>query len=210
MVYHFAFDLDFLGILEVPVMQGGWLVLARFVQFLFLGLVGVSVSLSSRGFLGQLKRGAFIFLLGMGVSLVTYVFVGEGYVKFGVLHFIGAAVPLLVLFKGRALWALMAAALSLQLGLIFEGLTTTSAFLFPFGITQSSFYSLDYFPLFPWLSVSLVGLLIGEKVYGARRETVMSHLERVPGLVVMGSHSLLIYLIHQPLFYGALLLFVSL
>lgn len=202
--FHAAFDAMLLGMLDFE--PYGWplIIFVRAVQFLFLGLAGVSVALSSRGFGEQVWRGAWIFLWGMVVSAATAVLFPADFVKFGVLHFIGVAVPILALFKGRRIFALGVAAMSFLVGEYFLSLTVANEWLFPLGLVYPGFASLDYFPIFPWLSASLVGLVLGEWIYGGKRPTRLTVLGRVPTLAAMGRHSLAIYLLHQPLLYFSL------
>lgn len=198
-VFHFFFDLDYLGMLENDMWSGAWLLLARAGQFLFLGLVGFSVAISSRGVRGQVVRGARIFAFGMLVSFATLIFAGDAFVKFGVLHFIGVAVVIASFFKGRLRAALCVAAASFILGEYFKTLLVGVGFLFPFGLVGSGFYSLDYFPIFPWISVVLVGLVLGER-YNSRWKYGEVFL-----LSWMGRRSMLIYLVHQPILIGVLM-----
>ena len=177
--------------------EGAWLWYARIGQFLFLGLVGVSIALSSRKFAAQVERGLKIFLCGMLVTLVTFFFARESFVKFGVLHFIGIAAPIVYLFKGKKALAVIAALFAFFLGEYFAGLKTQEVFLFPLGIIREDFSSLDYFPIFPWLAVPLAGLVIGEILYGEGKSR-FSALGKIRPLVFLGRHSLLIYLVHQP------------
>ncbi len=201
-VFHFFFDLDYFGIFHQEMFEGWWLLWARVGQFLFLGLAGFSVALSSRGFTGQLSRGAKILLCGMLVSFVTWIFAGDEFVKFGVLHFIGVAVVIGSCFKRRPAFALLVAAASFILGEYFKTLTVSSHFLFPFGLVYSGFGSLDYFPIFPWISVVLIGLVLGEWYL----KKVRAQFKEVPLLNWMGKRSLLIYLFHQPILIGLLLI----
>lgn len=199
-IFHFFFDLDYLGILENDMYAGFWLVVARFGQFLFLGLVGVSIALSRRSFGGQIKRGLWIFLCGMLVSFVTWIFAGEDYVKFGVLHFIGVAAVLVYFFKARPKGALIVAVLSFIIGRYFAAIETQNWFLFPVGIVRNDFSSLDFFPIFPWISVVLIGLVLGEKKLWPKFKSPLF-------LIYLGRHSLIIYLIHQPILITLLLLY---
>lgn len=208
-IYHAAFDVDYLGILAMDMTHGAWGVWRRITQFLFLGLVGVSVELSRRGFGGQLKRGAFIFALGMGVTLATWLTVGDGFIKFGVLHFIGVAVPVVVLFKGRPWSAVALALVCLGVGAEFSQKVVENAWLFPVGLKTGHFYSLDYFPIFPWLAVPLLGLALVEWFPLKPEPRGLELLGRVKPLVAMGRHTLLVYLLHQPILYYALMLVFS-
>ncbi len=203
-VFHAAFDMKLLGMLDFE--PYGWplIIFVRAIQFLFLGLVGVSVALSSRGMRGQVKRGVWIFSAGMLVSFATRVLFSEDFVKFGVLHFIGIVVPVVALFKGRPIAALGMAGVSFALGEYFLGISVESGWLFPLGLLAPGFSSLDYFPVFPWLAVPLVGLVVGEYLYGGRKPSRLEALGTVPGLASMGRHSLAIYLLHQPILYFSL------
>lgn len=197
-IFHFFFDLSYFGVLRQEMFEGAWLVFARIGQFLFLGLVGVSIALSRKNFSQQVLRGFKIFLCGMLVTLATYFFAPQDFVKFGVLHFIGVAAPIVYLFKGQKVYAFFAALFAFFLGRYFGSLTTDEVFLFPFGIVRNDFSSLDYFPIFPWLAASLIGLIIGEFLYGKGKERIPV-LGKTRPLMFLGRHSLLIYLIHQPI-----------
>ena len=61
---------------------------------------------------------------------------------------------------------------------------------------------MDYEPIFPWFGLVLIGMGLGEYLYpdGLRRFT----LPQIPAvfmqpLAFLGRHSLIIYLVHQPL-----------
>ena len=71
-----------------------------------------------------------------------------------------------------------------------------------FGFYPDWFYSTDYFGLLPWLFLFWAGYYL-HKAVGRRR---MEPLRRsvCPALGWMGRHSLLLYLLHQPVIYGVL------
>lgn len=81
--------------------------------------------------------------------------------------------------------------------------------LFVFGLVNKSFYSADYFPLIPWLFLFLAGTFLGRWAKEGKfpQWTMRS---RVPFLQWMGRHSLVIYVLHQPVIYGVLLLISTL
>lgn len=203
-LFHGVYDLILLDLLVAD--PYGWpqIIFVRAVQFLFLGLVGVSVALSSRGVGAQAKRGLWIFAAGMLVTLATWVTFPTEFVKFGVLHFIGVAVPLVAMLRGKRCLALVLAVGSFFLGRILGGITIGSAWFFWLGLRYPGFSSFDYFPIFPWIAVPLVGLVLGETLYAERRPTPLAVLAKVPGLTAMGRHSLAIYLLHQPVLYFTL------
>mgnify|MGYP001656911443 FL=1 len=71
-----------------------------------------------------------------------------------------------------------------------------------FGFYPDWFYSADYFGLLPWLFLFWAGYYL-HKAVGRRR---MEPLRRsvCPALGWIGRHSLLLYLLHQPVIYGVL------
>ena len=110
-IFHAFFILDYYRVVDFYMYSGGWFVLARTVQFLFLGLVGVSMSLSyQRSKVGFLKRhwnrGLKVFFLGILISFVTLIVIPSEYVIFGILHHIGVSIIVMTLFVGRRYYSL--------------------------------------------------------------------------------------------------------
>jgi uncharacterized membrane protein len=73
--------------------------------------------------------------------------------------------------------------------------------LLPLGIHAASFMTVDYEPLFPFFGVVLIGMGAGEFLYGEGIRHFTA--PRVPEFLLspfsfLGRHSLLIYLVHQP------------
>lgn len=98
-IFHFFFDLDFLGFLKIGLYEGGWLVFQRITISLFLLLVGVSLYLSyskmqNRDIWTVLKkfgkRSVVLFIVALGITLATGIAIPKGLVLFGVIHFIAA------------------------------------------------------------------------------------------------------------------------
>lgn len=203
--FHALFDAQLLGLVSGwSLFSGAWVVFARVVQFIFLGLVGVSIFLSSRGFEAQVERGVKIFCAGLLVSFATWVVFPAEFVKFGILHCIGLSIPLVFLFKRRPEWGLAVAVAVFVLGELFLRHTVESSGLFWLGLHRADFVSFDYFPILPWLAVPLTGLFVGSKLYAKGRPTRLAALARIPGLTFLGRHALAVYLLHQPVLYFSL------
>lgn len=70
------------------------------------------------------------------------------------------------------------------------------------GFYPEGFFSTDYFPLVPWLFLFWSGFflyhLIGRERMGPLRRSIC------PALGWLGRHSLVVYLLHQPVLYGVL------
>ena len=189
-LYHLVFDLDYFAVYDIDVSSGFWLAVARATASLFLLLVGLSLTLShSRArLLGQedgfffrlLKRSAWILGLALGVTIVTYLFIGKGFIVFGVLHLIGLslllAYPFLRLHKANFIFGL----LFILLGIYLQNISVGFPWLLWLGLAPPDFYSVDYFPVFPWFGVILVGMGLGSLLYpGYRRRIPVPDLARV-------------------------------
>ena len=213
-VYHLVYDLDVLGEYPVDSTSGFWDAFADASAFAFVFLAGLSLSLSSaraggsyrdRGpFVKYLRRGAGIFSYGMLITLTFWV-LDLGVVVFGILHLIGASIvlayPFLRLGWSNGLLGLLIAALGAYLQTEPVSVTGPGAVLLaPLGIEPESLYMPDYRPLLPWFGVFLMGLCVGNTAYG-RRSTAAIDADGPPyatPLILLGRHTLLIYLIHQP------------
>ena len=213
-VFHTVFDLSFFAIYPVDAATGFWRYFAYATATLFLLIVGISLVISHdraavklSGFpLAQkfFLRGAGIFALGLLVTLATWLYLPKGYVVFGILHLIGVSVMLSPLFFRLNIWNIPAGILCILIGWFVVGrisLPSPSVLLLPLGIFGPTFWSVDYTPIFPWLGVVLIGMGAASFLYagGTRHFT----LRPLPDLLVtplsfLGRHSLVIYLVHQP------------
>lgn len=216
-IYHLLFDLDFFELVRLDTGSGPWLALARGVAVTFLLLVGISLTLShSRGvlrgkrsgFLKYLERGAKIFALGLVITAATRYFLGEAYVRFGVLHLIGLSVVLAYPLVARGRAALLLGAATITVGLYTRTLTVGFPWLLWLGLRPEGLYTVDYFPLLPWFGVVLLGVFLGNVLYPGYSRTFpppdMRGSAPVRGGCLIGRRALLVYLVHQPLILAAL------
>jgi uncharacterized membrane protein len=209
-LFHILFDLTFLGIAPWPGSETFWRIFAATTASLFLLLVGLSFTISAAHahrsmdktafFLKYLKRGLGIFALGMAVTVATWLYLGTGYVVFGILHLIGISIILAPLFYRYTWINLIAGTGFILLGLV-AGDISGPAYLIWLGFHPVMFYSVDYTPLIPWFGVVLIGMFAGKSLYPAGKKMLFANM-RPPRaarwLMFLGRHSLLIYLLHQP------------
>ena len=66
------------------------------------------------------------------------------------------------------------------------------------GLRFENFFTLDYFPLLPWFGVVLLGIYFGKLLYPKGKRRFNINLEN-KYLSFLGRHSLIIYLLHQPI-----------
>ena len=202
---HFIFDLTRLyGIVpwEMPALFG---LLQNWGGVLFLLLSGICATLGSR----SIRRGLIVFGCGMVCTLATAGMYWTGMagryiiVRFGVLHCLGLCMILWAAFKKLSTWALAAlGAAIVLLGLRFQGIAVESAWLFPLGLVHNGFSSSDFFPLLPYLGFFLLGAVLGRTLYRHKQSLLPQIDPQAPPLRFLrcfGRHSLLIYLLHQPI-----------
>ena len=166
-------------------------------------------------------RGLKVFGLGMIITIVVAA-AGVGYDDFGILHLIGISTILaypLLRFKwlNLGLWVVFSLAGKWIEQFHFDGMLYFPQFgawvgwpiwidgrwLAPLGITPTQYPAVDFFPLIPWFGVVLLGVWFGNWFYANNRRLVdlPEWGGRVPftWLQFLGRHSLLIYMIHQPI-----------
>lgn len=168
----------------------------------------------------RLHRGLMAFGGGLLVSAVTLVAMPDAPIFWGILSLLGSAVLLTIPLDKLFLKipARVGLALSFCLFLIFgevnagylgfEGARilalpeTLYANLFTayLGFPMAGFHSSDYFPLLPWLFLFWTGYFL----YRLQPEEPHHELPRIPVITFMGRHSLVVYLLHQPVVYAVL------
>lgn len=192
------------------------------ICWVFILLSGFCWSMSRR----HLRRGLLVFGGGALVSLVTCVLMPENRIVFGILTCIGSCVLLLIPLEKllKRIPALPGMVGCLLLFLVARncnhgelGFETISLMQLPrwlyrndltayLGFPQPGFFSADYFPLLPWVFLFLFGYMLYRVLEQHHLNEQLFARGQVPVLGWMGRHSLLIYLLHQPVLYGAGLL----
>ena len=219
---HIAYDAYFLLHWEG---MGWWfrqpmLTLRSSSSILFLLIAGVACRYSH----SNLRRGAVCFGFGMLITLVTWIVIPGQLILFGILHLMGIAMMLVGV--GQRLFDRIPPAVGLALALILTVLCWDIRFgrfgipglwqlelpaalyrfdlLSPLGFPGPGFHSADYFPLLPYFFLLLAGFYFGRYVKEHRLPD-WAYASYCPPLGAMGRHSLVIYLVHQPLLYAVTL-----
>ncbi|MEA4965789.1 MAG: heparan-alpha-glucosaminide N-acetyltransferase [Oscillospiraceae bacterium] len=187
-------------------------VLFEYGGILFILLSGVCATLGSH----SVRRGAAVLGCGLLITAVTLglrALTGSQtfLVQFGILHLLGMCMLLYPLTRRlpSPLLAICAAVL-IALGFWFDTLRVGATWLFPLGLTTTSFFSADYWPLFPNLGYFLLGILLGRTVYRDRQPKIPALQGRGRFLAFCGRHSLPLYLLQQPVIFLLIVLFASL
>jgi uncharacterized membrane protein len=212
--YHVGYDLSEMGGIrkllgiEINLYSVFWFVAQNFFAGLFIILCGISSTLSRNNIRRALK------LLGVAVIItaVTYIYNPSSAIHFGILHCLGVSILIygLTFEKAKPLACVSAAAvvfgLTAALFLFMRNVPVRFNWLLPFGITSQTYTSLDYFPLLPWFGVYLAGAALGKSIYAQKRSLISRRLPET-FINTAGRHSLLIYIVHQPVILA--LLYVS-
>ena len=215
--FHFVYDcFYFAGDWERFSFNPAAIVWERFICVSFIIISGISLNFTRRGY----TRGLIVLLCGRAVTAVTYFFIPDQVIWFGVLSFFGCAMILTYALRGLLkkvnVWIGMGVSLILfilcydipqgYIGIFSyplirlpEGIYELKWLAF-LGFPHKAFFSADYFPILPWIFLYIFGYILWRAVKsrGLDKRLVRS----VPVLSFIGRHSLIIYMVHQPVLYG--------
>ncbi|HOM01506.1 MAG TPA: heparan-alpha-glucosaminide N-acetyltransferase [Acetivibrio sp.] len=194
-ILHILFDLEF--VYNFPIGYGtGFIDIIRIiVATLFIMVSGISTSFSKNSF----RRGLVVFSAALLISLVTFIVGRDFFICFGVLHLIGICMMASPLLKKIPTFGLII--LSLIVGMtqfIIPYIKISHNYFFMFGLYNDKFISADYYPIFPWAWPFLLGMVLSRFIY-KEKKSILKFSVRDNPVSWLGRHSLLIYLIHQPI-----------
>ncbi len=215
--YHFAFDLNHFGLLQprqAPNADPLWIANRTLILSLFLFCAGFGQAVALRAGQGWprfWRRWVQVAGCAALVSLGSWLVFPHSWISFGVLHALAVMLIAARLLAPRraALWPLAAAALllpALWRHEVFNGPWLSWA-----GLVTRKPITEDYVPLLPWFGVLLLGLAVGRWVLVRRPRWLAGALARpLRPLAVLGRWSLSFYMLHQPVFFGLLWLWLYL
>lgn len=204
--FHFIYDLrEFAGV-NVEYEFGFWRFVGAASAIIFMFVSGISSGFSRN----TLKRGLKVLGFGIIITIATYFFDSTQYIRFGILHFLGVSMMLFPLLKKMNRWVLLImAVLGFIAGKYIESTTVNTFLLLPLGFMYGGFASMDYYPLFPYISYFILGVLCYKLFYYKGKS--LFRFSFSPKIVqLVSSHSLSIYLLHQPILMGAVFAAVAL
>ena len=219
-LYHFSYDLAYFGLFGLGFFRSGFgLDAGRAIGSSFIFLAGLSLTLSYRRALAHqsperelfwkyLGRGLRIFSYGLLITFLTWIFVPEEMIVFGILHLIGASIILAYPFRELRLLNVALSVGCIVVGLYLHSFGTDHPWLAWLGI-RPDFFMLDYWPIFPWFGVVLLGVFAGNVLYGDQSKRAAHPTPPLPAirpLAFLGRHSLPVYLVHQPILLATLIL----
>jgi len=210
-VYHFSWDLRYFGYIASEVEDGlGWRIFAHAIAGSFLFIVGVSLVLASRRGIDwrrYLKRLGVIVASALAITIATWFTFRETFIFFGILHNIALASVLGLAFLRAPVAVTIAAAIFCFVAPFFLASPIFDHWaLVWIGLSTTLPRTNDFVPLLPWFGAVLLGIAAAElwPRLGLDRRMDWSAVQIPAPLLFVGRHSLLIYLLHQPILFGVM------
>jgi len=184
------------------------------LQPLFAGLFIFLSGVSSRFSRSNIKRGLLAFAIAIGITVATNI-IGMP-IWWGVLHLLAFCMVFFGLTRKLLDKIPKLAAPIIFIVLIIAGAIATSQIhivcphpwlrylISILGWSQQGFVSFDYFPILPWLFVFLLGTWAGIFIRDKKLPEWFYDC-KVPIFPQIGRKALIIYIIHQPILYGAVI-----
>lgn len=212
-VFHIGWDLSFFGLAPQTLeTDPRFHAFGHAIAAAFIGLAGVGLTLASRhgvDWRKALRRIAMIGAAALGVTVATYFIFPDSYIFFGILHLIAVAGLLCLPFIAAPSWLVaLVAVIALVLPLFVGGPAFDHDALLWLGLGAKIPLTNDWRPLLPWFGVMLIGLLLGRIILARGLPAPLANWRPVSkpakALVLGGRHTLLLYLVHQPIFIGVI------
>ncbi len=215
-LYHLLYDLVFIFGINLPFYARDIMPLQPIIPIGFATIAGIGCFISGK----NVRRGLIVFGCGLVISVATLIFMPGQAVIFGVLSMLGAGTVLCGVVKK----------LLLKVNPLVGGVVATLLFVVTFNLIYNSpvpdfiassplyqsgvllvigypapgFYSSDYFPIIPWVFAIFLGFFMGRVLLKNPPNFIYNSYIKPLGFI--GRHSLLIYMLHQPVIYGLLYL----
>jgi uncharacterized membrane protein len=211
-VFHLCFDLNLYGLIEPRqnfYRDPFWTGQRTVIVSLFLLCAGLGQALAlqaAQGWPRFWRRWAQVAACALLVSLGSAWMFPKSWISFGVLH--GVAVMLILArllapLRG-GLWLL--GALALVLPWLLQHPAFDTRLTNWVGLVTRKPVTEDWVPVLPWLGVMLWGLAAGQWLLQHRRSVLAGAVPAaLQPLALLGRWPLTFYMLHQPLFIGAIL-----
>tara|TARA_B100000989_G_C19467832_1_gene439203 strand:+ start:75 stop:803 length:729 start_codon:yes stop_codon:yes gene_type:complete len=219
-VYHFFWDLGYFGFIELEnITRGLPLFFAQCIGASFIIISGISLRLasySSNFSTKFLKRLLVLVLICLAITSITFYIDKKSFIFFGILHFLVTCSLLgllsLKIQNNKILFILFVCSLVVSVSKIKFDLPSHFSWL---GLNSEVPITNDFYPLFPWVSFYFFGLWVSKPLKiclihrnSSCRNDYSKFFTIYKGLQILGRNSLTIYILHQPIFFSLLLIFI--
>lgn len=218
-LFHFGWDLEMFGFADRGfASQPAMVWFARSIASSFLFLVGFSMVLAHQSEINTpafAKRLAIVGGAAAMITIATLIFTPDIFIFFGILHHIALASVFCLLFlRLNAVLNFLAAATVILLFLYGRSALFDGPIWWWSGLNILVPRSSDYVPIFPFFAAVLFGIGAAKIALKSGFIERWSKFEFHSGsgklLIFFGRHSLLYYLLHQPIMISFLYIFYKL
>ncbi len=220
-IYHLLYDLNSIFGMNILWLNDWWADFIRdFGAGSFIFISGMACHLSRN----NTKRGIKAIVVALVISIVTYVIIPEEFILFGIIHFLGICMIMYdgvgkyfnkmpLIFGSLMFLVFFILTYNVYYGYIgikgFFEINLPSAlygnvvgFIMGFG-KGTNIYSADYYPIFPWIFLFISGIIVGN-YFEKDNVNKIFYKNYVPAISWIGSKTMIIYILHQPIMYGIL------
>lgn len=196
-IFHTSYDLRMFHYVDWDFTSGFWFAFPRVIAFTFLFCVGVSLHFGHTPKVnwGAIKKRSLkLGISAILVSIGTYFVFPAQWIFFGTLHciFVGSILGALLVNRKKTALVIMLVLIILQYGVGYDIKWVSSVVQKP---------SMDFIPIYPWFWAILLGIVSAPYL---SRIPLINNIKPTPFLNSLGQHSLVIYLVHQPVIFGVI------
>ncbi len=226
MFMHFSYDIRYeFGCDAFEYLREGWFwtFVHPVIIVLFVGLSGICCTFSRNNFKRGLRLLAVAMAFTVVTSFITFKMGIDCLILFNVLHMLSVSTlvyALISLIENKTgitrdqmtlimlLFGVWITMTNNYLSYYYDG-ESSNMLLYPLGFAIKGAPSVaDYMPLIPWLGVFLICAAAGRVLYKEKKTLFAGAGNKVRAftkpLEFLGRHSLIVYLVHQPVIYGVL------
>ena len=213
--FHLCFDLNLYGLMPAQnfYRDALWLNQRTCIVSLFLFCAGLAQAVAMQGVVGTglfdarfWRRWAHVAGCAVLVSIGSAFMFPKSWIGFGVLHGIAVMLILARLVAPLGSWLWPLGALAIALPQFVRHPWFNQPFAHWIGLVTKKPITEDWVPVLPWLGVMVFGLAAGQWLLVHRRALLAGVVTRPLALVaLLGRWPLSFYMLHQPVFIGAIL-----
>lgn len=194
-IFHLIYDLNYFGFTNIDLHGNPLTQYWRYlIIILFLSAVGISMVIVYKEKFNIYKFSKRILLIGscaFTISIVTYFIFPKSWVYFGILHLILVSSIITIFFVRMPKISLLIAIIILT-AYYFDLINLS--FLATILKDKIPQYSVDFYPIFPWIAFVFIGIYMGHNPWYRKIFIIKSNI-----IQNIGKKSLIIYMLHQPI-----------
>lgn len=215
-IYHTLYDLKYIFGAYMPFFDiHSWYYYQQYICISFIFLSGISANYSKK----ILKHSFSLCVIACIITLSTSLLSDDLAIYFGVIHFfcvsnffiyfinkikISDYTKNILFFVFLTIFIFFKTPYYTNLYTIISHKIKNIPFSFVLGFPSDNFYSSDYFPIIPWISLSICGYFFYNTKIHLYLENIFKNISVSKLFILISKKSLLIYSLHQIIIYAIL------